>query len=136
MQDEFNFKTHWTQLNIKEDMSKDKYPYKAGHRGHRNSIVSANHTNKILSRTKKQILIELYKHPKGLTGSELSDLTGITILTIRPRTSELKLLNLIIDTEKNKNNDGGKPESIYKLRSEILLKEFNIDVSEYKSNQK
>ena len=136
MQDEFNFKTHWTQPNIKEDMSKDKYPHKAGHRGHRNSIVSANHTNKILSRTKKQILIELYKHPKGLTGSELSDLTGITILTIRPRTSELKLLNLIIDTEKNKNNDGGKPESIYKLRSEILLKEFNIDVSEYKSNQK
>jgi len=114
MQDEFSFR--------------DKYPHQAGHRGHRNSIVSANHTNKTLSRTKKQILIELYKHPKGLTGSELSDLTGVTILTIRPRTSELKLLNLIVDTEKNKNNDGGKPESIYKLRSEILLKDFDIDV--------
>jgi len=122
MQDEFSFR--------------DKYPHQAGHRGHRNSIVSANHTNKTLSRTKKQILIELYKHPKGLTGSELSDLTGVTILTIRPRTSELKLLNLIVDTEKNKNNDGGKPESIYKLRSEILLKDFDIDVSEYKPNQK
>jgi hypothetical protein len=46
------------------------------------------------------------------------------------------LLNLIVDTEKNKNNDGGKPESIYKLRSEILLKEFDIDVSEHKSNTK
>ena len=122
MQNEFTFK--------------DKYPYKAGHRGHRNSITSAKATNKILSRTKKQILIELYKHPKGLTGSELSDLTGVTILTIRPRTSELKLLNLIVDTEKNKNNDGGKPESIYKLRSEILLKDFDIDVSEHKPNQK
>ena len=122
MQDEFSFR--------------DKYPHQAGHRGHRNSIVSANHTNKTLSKTKKQILIELYKHPKGLTGSELSDLTGVTILTIRPRTSELKLLNLIVDTEKNKNNDGGKPESIYKLRSEILLKDFDIDVSEYKPNQK
>ena len=122
MQDEFSFR--------------DKYPHQAGHRGHRNSIVSANHTNKTLSRTKKQILIELYKHPKGLTGSELSDLTGVTILTIRPRTSELKLLNLIVDTEKNKNNDGGKPESIYKLRSEILLKDFDIDVSEHNPNQK
>ena len=122
MQDEFSFKS--------------KYPYQAGHRGHRNSITSAKATNKILSRTKKQILIELYKHPKGLTGSELSDLTGVTILTIRPRTSELKLLNLIVDTEKNKNNDGGKPESIYKLRSEILLKEFDIDVSEHKPNTK
>ena len=86
--------------------------------------------------TKKQILIELYKHPKGLTGSELSDLTGVTILTIRPRTSELKLLNLIVDTEKNKNNEGGKPESIYKLRSETLLEEFDIDVSEHKRNTK
>ena len=122
MQNEFGFK--------------DKYPHQAGHRGHRNSITSAKATNKILSRTKKQILIELYKHPKGLTGSELSDLTGVTILTIRPRTSELKLLNLIIDTEKNKNNEGGKPESIYKLRSEILLKEFDIDVSEHKPNTK
>ena len=92
-----------------EFMFKDKYPHQAGHRGHRNSITSAKATNKILSRTKKQILIELFKHPKGLTGSELSDLTGVTILTIRPRTSELKLLNLIVDTEKNKNNDGGKP---------------------------
>ena len=122
MQDEFSFN--------------DKYPHQAGHRGHRNSITSAKATNKILSRTKKQILIELYKHPKGLTGSELSDLTGVTILTIRPRTSELKLLNLIVDTEKNKNNDGGKPESIYKLRSEILLKEFDIDVSEHKPTTK
>ena len=122
MQDEFSFKS--------------KYPYQAGHRGHRNSITSANDTNKRLSRLHKQILIELYKHPKGLTGSELSDLTGVTILTIRPRTSELKLLNLIVDTEKNKNNDGGKPESIYKLRSKILLKEFDIDVSKHKPNTK
>ena len=122
MQNEFSFK--------------DKYPHQAGHRGHRNSITSAKATNKILSRTKKQILIELYKHPKGLTGSELSDLTGVTILTIRPRTSELKLLNLIVDTEKNKNNEGGKPESIYKLRSETLLEEFDIDVSEHKRSTK
>jgi len=45
MQNEFDFK------NI--------YPYKAGHRGHRNSIASANETNKNLGRLHKQILIEL-----------------------------------------------------------------------------
>ena len=31
----------------------DKYPYKAGHRGVRTSIISANDTNKRLSRLKK-----------------------------------------------------------------------------------
>ena len=122
MQNEFSFK--------------DKYPYKAGHRGHRNSITSAKDTDKRLSRLHKQILIELYKHPKGLIGSELANILNINLLTIRPRTTELKLQGIIVDTEKNKNNDGGKPESIYKLRSEILLKDFDIDVSEHKPNTK
>ena len=136
MQDEFNFKTHWTQPNTKENMSTDKYPYKAGHRGHRNSIVSANDTNKRLSRLHKKILIELYQHPKGLIGSELANILNVNLLTIRPRTTELKLQGIIIDTEKNKNNEGGKPQSIYKLRSETLLKEFDIDVSEHKPTTK
>ena len=119
-----------------EFMFKDKYPYKAGHRGHRNSITSAKDTDKRLSRLHKQILIELYKHPKGLIGSELADILNVNLLTIRPRTTELKLQGVIIDTEKNKKNYGGKPESIYKLRSESLLKEFDIDVSEHKPTTK
>ena len=114
----------------------DKYPHKAGHRGHRNSIISANETNKKLSRLKKQILIELYKNPKGLIGSELSDILKVSILTIRPRTTELKAQGLILDSEKSKKNDNGKPEIIYKLRSIELLKDFNIDVSEIKPNTK
>ena len=115
---------------------KDKYPYKAGHRGHRNSIVSANETNKKLKRLQKQILIELYKNPKGLIGSELANILKVSILTIRPRTTELKLLGLIKDIEKDRKNDGGKPEAVFQLRSETLLDEFNIDVSEIKSNIK
>jgi len=43
---------------------------------------------------------------------------------------------LILDTEKTKKNDNGKFEIIYKLRSIELLKDFNIDVSEIKSNTK
>ena len=117
-------------------MFKDKYPYKAGHRGHRNSITSAKDTDKRISRLHKQILIELCKHPKGLIGSELANILKVNLLTIRPRTTELKLQGIIFDTEKNKNNEGGKPESIYKLRSETLLKEFDIDVSEHKPNTK
>ena len=88
MQNEFNFK--------------DQYPYKAGHRGVRTSISAANDTNKKLRRLHKQVLIELSRNPNGLTGSELSNLTKVSILTIRPRTTELKAQGLIVDSEETK----------------------------------
>ena len=56
-------------------------------------------------------------YPKGLTGSELANKLNRNLLTIRPRTTELKLLGLIIDTEKSRKNENGKSEIIYKLRS-------------------
>ena len=126
MQKEFDFDKHIDTVSEYKD--KSKYPYKAGHRGHRNSIVSANETNKKLRRLQKQILIELYKNPKGLIGSELADILKVSILTIRPRTTELKLQGLIIDTEKDRKNENGKPEIIYKLRGLEILREFNIDI--------
>jgi len=134
MQSEFDFDKH--EEIISELKNKSKYPYKAGHRGVRTSIIAANDTNQKLGRLHKQVLVELAKNPKGLTGSELSDKTGVSILTIRPRTTELKAQGLILDSEKSKKNDNGKPEIIYKLRSIELLKDFNIDVSEIKPNTK
>jgi len=109
----------------------NKYPYKAGHRGVRTSIISANDTNKRLSRLKKQVLIELGKvYPKGLSTSQLADKTKISLLTVRPRTTELKLQGLIIDTEKDRKNDNGKPEIVYKLRGLEILKEFDIVIED------
>jgi hypothetical protein len=43
-------------------------------------------------------------------------------LTIRPRTTELKLRGLIVDTEKTRKNEGGKSEIIYKLRGLDVIK--------------
>ena len=101
----------------------DKYPYKAGHRGVRTSRQSADEINPKLRRLQKMILIELEKvYPEGLNTSELARLTKKNILTIRPRTTELKLLGLIIDTETTRKNDGGKSEIVYKLRSKDILK--------------
>ena len=63
------------------------------------------------------VLLELEKvYPKGLTTSELANRLNKNLLTIRPRTTELKLQGLIIDTEKTRKNEGGKQEIIYKLR--------------------
>ena len=85
--------------------------------------------DKRISRLHKQVIIELAKvFPKGLTTSELADKTERNLLTIRPRTTELKLQGLIIDTEKDRKNENGKPEIIYKLRGLEILREFNIDI--------
>ena len=133
MQNEFDFKTHYEDNTISKSRDKDKYPYKAGHRGIRTSIVSAEDTDKRISRLHKQVLIELAKvFPKGLTGSEIADKTQRNLLTIRPRTTELKHQGLIIDTEKDRKNENGKPEIIYKLRGLEILKEFNIVIENKK----
>jgi len=133
MQNEFDFKTHYEDNTISKSRDKDKYPYKAGHRGIRTSIVSAEDTDKRISRLHKQVLIELAKvFPKGLTGSEIADKTQRNLLTIRPRTTELKHQGLIIDTEKDRKNENGKPEIIYKLRGLEILKEFNIVIKNQK----
>ena len=101
----------------------DKYPHKAGHRGVRTSKKSADEINPKLRRLQKMILIELEKvYPEGLNTSELAKLTKRNLLTIRPRTTELKILGAIIDTETTRKNDGGKAEIVYKLRSKDILK--------------
>jgi len=129
MQNEFDFKTHYQDNSISKSKDKDKYPYKAGHRGVRTSIIAAEETDKRLSRLHKQVIIELAKvFPKGLTGSELADKTERNLLTIRPRTTELKHQGIIVDTEKDRKNENGKPEIIYKLRGLEILMEHNIDI--------
>ena len=105
----------------------DKYPHKAGHRGVRTSIKSADDINPHLSRLHKMIAIELESvFPGGLTGTELSQRLKRNLLTIRPRTTEMKLLGVIIDSEKTKKNDAGKPEIIYKLRGLEVMDYYGI----------
>ena len=103
MQNEFDFDSQSEDTITITTKNKDKYPYKAGHRGIRTSIIAAEDTNKTLRRLHKQVIIELSKvFPKGLTTSELANKINRNLLTIRPRTTELKHQGLIIDTEKDR----------------------------------
>ena len=114
---------HQLGTDMQGEFDFDKYPHKAGHRGVRTSKKSADEINPKLKRLQKIILLELEKvFPDGLTGSELAKRTKRNLLTIRPRTTELKLLGAIIDTETTRKNDGGKSEIVYKLRAKDILK--------------
>ena len=133
MQNEFDFKTHYEDHSTSKSKDKDKYPYKAGHRNVDTSVKSADFINKNLKRISKVVLIELAKvFPKGLTGSEIANKCERNILSVRPRTSELKLQGLIVDTEKRRKNDGGQTEIVYKLRGLEVLKEFDIVIKDKK----
>ena len=113
----------------------DKYPYKAGHRKVRTSVKAADEINKQLGRLHKMVLLELEKvYPKGLTTSELANRCNRNLLTIRPRTTELKLQGLIIDTGKTRKNEGGKQEIIYKLRDLSVIDMH--DLSKDKTDKK
>ena len=99
----------------------------AGHRKVKTSVKSANDINKKLKRLQKVVLLELEKvYPEGLTGSEIANRTGYSILSIRPRTTELKLQGLIIDTKKTRKNEGGKSEIIYQLRSLYVIEDYDL----------
>jgi|TARA_B110000444_G_C18828860_1_gene591948 hypothetical protein len=113
MQDEFSFK--------------DKYPHKAGHRNIDTSIEVAKKVNKTLKRISKIVLLELEKvYPKGLTGTEIANKCNRSILSIRPRTTELKALGLIIDTEDRRKNEWNNNEIVYKLRGLEVLEDYEI----------
>lgn len=109
----------------------DKYPYKAGHRNVDTSIESANFTNKHLKRISKIVLVELGKvFPEGLTGSEIANLCNKSILSVRPRTTELKIQGLIVDTEKRRKNENGQSEIIYRLRDLCVISDYGIKLKE------
>ena len=108
----------------------DKYPYKAGHRNVDTSIKSAEKINKNLKRICKIVLVELAKvYPNGLTGSEIAKNANRSLLSIRPRTTELKHQGIIIDTDKRRKNEYDNTEIIYKLRDISVIEDYGIDIN-------
>jgi len=104
-----------------------KYPHKAGHRNVDTSVEVAEKVNKTLKRVAKIVLLELEKvYPKGLTGTEIANKCNRSILSVRPRTSELKILGLIVDTEERRKNEWNNNEIVYKLRGLEVLKDYEI----------
>ena len=92
-------------------------------------IINPSKINKHLKRISKIVLVELAKvYPKGLTGSEIAKNANRSLLSIRPRTTELKIQGLIIDTDKRRKNEYDNTEIIYKLRDISVIEDYGIDI--------
>ena len=62
-----------------------------------------------------QILCGLAQLDQAVTGSELAENLGLSILSVRPRLTELQELNCILDTETRRKNEFGNNEIVWKI---------------------
>lgn len=62
-----------------------------------------------------QILCGLAQLNKAVTGSEIAENLGLSILSVRPRLTELQELNCIFDTEVRRKNEFGNTEIVWQI---------------------
>jgi len=61
-----------------------------------------------------EVLAYLEDHPEGATADEIAYELKYSILTVRPRVSELRKMGLITDTEKRRPNTSGRNAIVWK----------------------
>jgi len=65
-----------------------------------------------------QILCGLAQCGEARTGSELAKILGLSILSVRPRLTELQEINCILDTETRRKNEFGNNEIVWQITKE------------------
>ena len=61
------------------------------------------------------ILCGMAQCGKTVTGSEIAENLGLSILSVRPRLTELQELNCILDTETRRKNEFGNNEIVWQI---------------------
>jgi hypothetical protein len=93
--------------------SEGRYPYHPGHKA-RSSRPSADKIAphaKTIRRSAVAAFVAAY--PAGMTADELAVRLGESILTVRPRVSELHATGLVEPTAERRNNDSGHGATVW-----------------------
>ncbi len=93
----------------------NQYPNKAGYKKRRTS-KQASLEIKAPTIRQKCLSVVKNKNSYGATPDEVADLLNISILSVRPRFSELVLKGCIKDTNKTRKNKSGKQAIVWKYR--------------------
>ena len=100
---------------MRKDLFND-YPNTAGFRNTDTSKKAAKDVNKRVSYLQLTIL-DLLQDIGDMTADECAKFANESVLTIRPRFSELKLLGKIKDTEIRRKNDSGKTAAVFTVKN-------------------
>jgi hypothetical protein len=96
-------------------MNQLQYPNNAGYKKRRTSKIAGLEITKKAPTIRKQCLqIVKNKNTYGATPDEVADLLNLSILSVRPRFSELVLKGCIKDTKSTRKNKSGKSAIVWK----------------------
>lgn len=84
-----------------------RYPHQPGHRGADTSIEAAEHIAGSCDLIRAQVLELLRQHPAGLTADECAAMLERSVLSVRPRLTELKALGQIEPSGARRQNASG-----------------------------
>lgn len=97
------------------DYVQRNYPDVAGFKDHDTSKKAAASINDRVHLLRGRCLAELRKHPHdGLTADETAAAIGETVLSVRPRFTELLQTGKIEDTGRRRKNESGRSAKIWK----------------------
>lgn len=89
------------------------YPHHPGHRGNRDtSIAAAEEIADSLASMQIRIA-DAIRDSAGLTGEEIAEKTGISVYTVRARTSELQAMGWIRDSRERRENPAGRKVTVW-----------------------
>lgn len=92
------------------------YPNSPGHRGVDTSIAAAEAVKKRAPTLCAGVLLCLMANPDGLTADECAVMMGETVLSVRPRLTELKQLRQIVPAGIKRPNASGLMAAVWCLR--------------------
>jgi predicted ArsR family transcriptional regulator len=94
----------------------DRYPDAPGHKARGTSEEAAASMTGSAAQLQKAVLTVLYRHPIGLTADQCAEYVGVSVLSIRPRFSELQRKGLIEETGERRRNQSGRMANVYRAR--------------------
>ncbi len=93
----------------------DKYPDSPGFKAKGPSEDAAIVIAPRVPRMRSAVLAEIAKHPAGITADEVAAALGMSVLTVRPRVSELNRLGEIRPTGDRRCNSSGMTASTWRV---------------------
>lgn len=103
---------------LKDTMLGDRlatYPYSPGHKVNGTSQEAARRVAPVAGTLRDKVLLAL-KLYGPLTPDETAEKLGMSILSIRPRFSELHRLGLIEQTSERRTNDSGHRAEVWRVK--------------------
>lgn len=96
----------------------DRYPVAPGFKARATSAAAASSVAPSAANIRARCLDVLKRVPLGLTADEVAEKLNMSILTIRPRISELSARAMIKDTGDRRSNDSGRRAIVWAATEE------------------